>query len=149
MRAFLIAMLVTCGFLRGCCTETPRVEPAYPTQERGWNERYDKGVRSLGTFVLRKGQTTDNGKLQVKLLDVIPGDSCAEAGTTISRARAILQFVRLPEQKVLCEDSFVETSSMTISGTACSKNLGEFGVAGILIGDINLKEGWVFFEVRG
>jgi hypothetical protein len=30
---------------------------------------------------------------------------------------------------------------MTISGTACGKNLGEFGVAGILLGDINLKEG--------
>jgi hypothetical protein len=71
----------------------------------GWNERHEKGVSSLGTFVLKKGQTTDNGKLQVKLVDVIPGDSCAEAGTTISRARATLQFVRLPEQKVLCEDS--------------------------------------------
>jgi hypothetical protein len=99
--------------------------------------------------VLKKGQTTDNGKLQVKLLDIIPGDSCAEAGTTISRARATLQFVWLPEQEVLCEDSFVETSSMAISGSACGKNLGEFGVLAIVIGDVNLKDGWVFFELRG
>jgi len=149
MRTLLIAMLVAYGLLRGCCSQTPRVEPPYPTQVSGWNERHENGVRSLGTFVLKKGQTTDNGKLQVKLLVVIPGDSCAEAGTTISRARATLQFVRLPGQKVLCEDSFVETSSLTISGSACGKNLGEFGVAGIVIGDINLKEGWVFFELRG
>jgi hypothetical protein len=105
MRAFLIVMFVVYGLLRGCCSETARVEPPYRTEVSGWNERHEKGVSSLGTFVLKKGQTTDNGKLQVKLVDVIPGDSCAEAGTTISRARATLQFVRLPEQKVLCEDS--------------------------------------------
>jgi hypothetical protein len=148
MRTSLIAMLVAYSLLRGCCSETPRVEPPYPTEVSGWNERRARGVTSLGTFVLKNGQTTDNGKLQVKLLDVIPGDSCAEVGTTINRARATLQFVSLSEQKVLCEDSFIETSSMAISGSACGKNLGEFGVVGILIGDINLKEGWVFFELR-
>lgn len=145
----LILAVVICSLMPGCCSEMPRVEPQYPTEVLGWKETHVRGVRSLGTFVLNEGQATDNGRVQIKLLDLIPPARCAEAGTSISRRRAKFQFIKLPEQKVLCEDTFVETSSMTISGGPCGSSLSEFGILSINVGDINLKDGWAFFELRG
>jgi len=38
---------------------------------------------------------------------------------------------------------------MTISGGPCGSSLSEFGILSINVGDINLKDGWAFFELRG
>jgi hypothetical protein len=115
----------------------------------GWKEHKEQGVRIRGDFVLKKGNSTDNGKIQVKVIDLIPPDPCAEAGAFQSQARAKIQFVRLSDNKVLLEDLFAERGSMTLSPANGTDLYEEFGVSVIFIYDINLKDGWVYFELRG
>jgi hypothetical protein len=146
----VLAMLgLLSSLLRGCCSEMPRTEPPYPSDVAGWKQNRERGLRVLGNFVLKKDQSTDNGVLRIKVLDIIPGEPCSEAGTYQHQARVTIQFIRVSDQKVLCEDTFVEKGSMTMSVGPCRVNLSEFGILGIYIRAINLKEGWAFFELRG
>src|SRR5262245_37471055 len=133
----------------GCCTYEPRVEPAYPQSVSGWKERSERGVRIRGDFVLKKGDSTDNGKIQVKIIDLIPPDPCAEAAAFQRNARARIQFVRLSDNKVLLDDLFATRGTGRLSTTEGTDFYEEFGVSVIYIYDINLKDGWVYLELRG
>lgn len=99
--------------------------------------------------MLRKDQTTENGELQIKLMELISGDPCVDAGSERHQARVTLQFVRVRDKKVLCEDTFVEKGSRVFSGTQCGSSLTEFGIMGIYVIAVNVKDEWVFFELRG
>ena len=78
MKTISFLVLVVLGLsTNGCCLKEPRVEPAYPQSVSGWKERRERGVRIRGEFVLKKGTSTDNGKIQVKIIDLVPPDPCA------------------------------------------------------------------------
>lgn len=154
MRLFLIMTVLICSLVRGCCHEDPRTEPPYPKPDEitGWKFSTDGGVRSLGNFLLKKNEATDNGKVRVKLLDVIPGDACAEGQSYLRLPSVKFQFIRVSDGKVLCEVSDAEHSTETIGAgpsSSCGNKLTEYDILGMLVNDINLKEGWVFFELRG
>jgi hypothetical protein len=135
--------------MSSCCANDHRSEPAYPKSISGWKERNERGLRILGDFVLKKGESTDNGKVQVKIIDLIPPDPCAETGAFQRQARTRIQLVRLLDHKVLYDDIFAERGTMALSNVKDNVNLDEFGISVIYIYDINLKEGWVYFELRG
>jgi hypothetical protein len=154
MKEFILITLMTAGLIGGCCQEDPRVEPPLPTPNRitGWRYTEDEGVRSLGHFLLRKNEATDNGKVRVKVLDVVPGDPCVDPQEYQRLPSAKFQFVRVFDGEVLCEVSEAEKSSSTLgagSSSSCGNKLAESGILGLYISAINLKEGWVFFELRG
>jgi hypothetical protein len=150
MKTISFLVLVVLGLsTNGCCLKESRVEPAYPQSVSEWKERRERGVRIRGEFVLKKGTSTDNGKIQVKVIDLIPPDPCAEAGAFQRNARAGIQFVRLSDNKVLLEDLFAESGSMTLRAADGTSLYEEFGIYVIYIYDINLKDGWVHFELRG
>jgi len=142
--AFVVLSLLT----GGCCSNEHRSEPAYPKSVSEWKERNERGLRILGDFVLKKGETTDNGKVQVKMISLIPPDPCAETGSFQRQARARIQFVRLSDSKVLYDDIFAERGTMALSTVKDNVNPDEFGISVIYIYDINFKEGWVYFELR-
>lgn len=150
MKTVSFLVLVVLGLsTNGCCLKEPRVEPAYPQNVYGWKERRERGVRIRGEFVLKKGTSTDNGKIQVKIIDLIPPDPCAEAGAFQGQTRARIQFVRLSDNKVLLDDLFAASGTGTLSTADGADLYEEFGVSIIYIYDINLKDGWVHFELRG
>ena len=76
---------------RGCCS-AKLPEPAYPGPVAGWKESQEAGVHSVGTLVLKKGESSDNGKIGVKVVDMMAGDPCAEYGTLESLSRVKMQF---------------------------------------------------------
>jgi len=140
----LCALLLFSVFLRGCCDAPPRVEPALPNDAAGWKVRNENGVRILGSFLLRKGEATRNNKIQVTLVDIYPGDPCSEAASYLRSPSTKLEFIRLSDHQVLCEDRFYEGQSGNLK---CGKGLSEFGVLGISVNAINVKDGWVSFEL--
>jgi hypothetical protein len=144
-----LALVMLSLSMGGCCSNEQRVEPAYPQSVSGWKERREQGVRIHGDFVLKKGNSTDNGKIQVKIIGLIPPDACAEAGAFQRQARARIQFVRLSDNEVLLDDLFAAKGSMTLSPANGADLYEEFGISVIYIYDINLKDGWVHFELRG
>lgn len=131
----------------GCCSKQ-RTEPPYPSNVSGWNEYKEMGVRMLGSFVLRKDEITDNGQVQVQVIELIPGEPCVDAGTLASHPKVKLRFVRSSDQALLCTATYAENEGATLSRD-CGNVLSEFGILGIGIRAINLKDGWVFLEFSG
>jgi len=78
-----------------------------------------------------------------KVIDLIPPDPCAEGGSFQHQARVTIQFIRVADQKVLCEETFPEHGYLSVS-SRCGDNLSGYGIPGVGVNDINLKEGWAF-----
>ena len=144
----LIPAVLLCGMMPGCCLAPQRVEPPYPSDVTGWRRNYEQGYPSLGKFVLRKGEATDNGQVQIKLLDLTPEEPCSGTGTWAGHRRATFQFIRASDQKVICTDSFPAISHSYIADGPCP-SLFEYDIMGITIRAINIKEGWVSFGLDG
>lgn len=148
MRTFLIFIMLICSLMPGCCHFESREEPPYPTGVTGWSRSRERGILSLGKFVLREGEATDNGRMQVRVIRLHAGDMCSEAGTLGRLPKATFQFVSLPDQKVLCQGTFNAGGSSLIS-EGCGTKLDKFGLDSIAVGDVNIKEGWVSFGLQG
>lgn len=147
MKSLLLVEVSLCLFLVGCCANDYR-EPAYPHKHNvGWRDSPLKGIQTYGKFILRKGEATDNGRIQVKVLDILSDNSCAHP-TRDNSARAVLQFVRMADKEVLCVAAKTEHTS-SILASACGNELIVFGIASCTVKTINLKEGWVLFELMG
>ena len=151
---FVILALLGIG-MQGCCIKENRVEPSYPSNLSGWEGRKKPDGSVIRDFVLRKGQAIDNGEVQVKVVDIIPGDPCAEGGSFLRVARARIQFVRLADLKFLCEETFAERSASIFSPDGCGSSQSDvsalkgLGIFNIHVTAINLKEEWVSFGLLG
>lgn len=148
MKSFVILVVLVACVTRGCCPESPRTEPSNPSEVLGWQHRNERSLKIQGKFLLRQNQTTDNGEIQIKLVEVLAGKQCVDAGDERHQPRVTLEFVRLRDH-VVCEETFSEKGSRDFVGTRCGSNLSEFGILGIYVIGINVKEEWVFFELRG
>jgi hypothetical protein len=142
MKRWMCAELLFCLLLAGCC-DGDHSAPSLPQKTYlGWN---DNGFRSGGRFVLRKGEATDNGRVQVKVLDILSDNSCPDRRPDPA-FQVVFQFTRMSDQKILCSGARPESShSFLIS--FCGNELVEFGISGCVVKTINLKENWVFFEL--
>jgi hypothetical protein len=142
-----ISLMLISSFSQACCRIEKRIEPTYPENVPGWIYREDRGVHIHGEFVLKKGESTENEKIRIRILELIPPDPCAEVGTFQSGARAKIQFIKVSDQSVLCEDTYIVKGSSGFY--SCGDNLKESGVEVIVINAINLKEEWVHFTLAG
>jgi hypothetical protein len=149
---FVVLALVT-GLLSGCCSPINRTEPAYPSKVSGWltdKQRLkfyeENNFWSRGNFVLRKNEATDDGKIRLKVIDLISPDPCAEGDAFQRQARVKIQFIRVSDQKSLCEETLAERGASTVY-SKCGDSLDEFGIDVVGVTDINLKEGWAFIRL--
>jgi hypothetical protein len=147
MKVLLIAEMLLLALMTGCCVDEHK-EPAYPGQVKvGWGNNLAKGLQTCGKFILRKGEATDNGRIQVKVLDILSDDLCAHPNPDHS-VQVVLQFTRMSDQKILCSTTrLVRSPSILVSD--CGNQLVEFGLSGCVVNTINRKKGWVFFELWG
>ena len=147
MNPQIVLLIVSIVFIRSCCTAPNRVEPPIPKQALGWNYREENGIHIQGDFLLHKGEVINNGRVQIKVLDILPGDPCAEPAHYLYLPSAKLQFIRLSDQKVLCEERFFENWSGIIGTGHCPDEIFNLGLDVIHISAINLTDRWVFFEL--
>jgi len=90
----------------------------------------------------------------IKDVDIISGDACVEGGSFLRLNRARIQFVNLPDMRVLCEDKFGKRGT-SVFGPGCGSNpvyvskLSYLNIHGIHVNAINLKEEWVHFMLSG
>ena len=106
------------------------------------------GVDTVGMLVLKKGEFSDNGKVGVRVVDIIAGDPCAGYGTLQSISRVKMQFYQPSQQRVICEDTLNAGSGNSLIAGPCGQRIGDFGITAISINAINATEGWVWFELR-
>lgn len=152
---FSIQVVLFVLMIQSCCPKESHADPPYPAEVSGWRERAGNGFTILGDFVLKKGEATDNGQFQVRVEEIIPPDPCAEVGTFQRQARARIQFVRLADDRVLCEDIYPERGGSSFSPQDCGSEpsdvsaLSNAGLLSLYVTAINLEQQWVFFELRG
>ena len=98
INAFLcIALASFASLIRGCCS-AKLPEPTHPGPVAGWRNSHEGGVHTVGALVLKKEESSDNGKVGVKILDITAADPCAEYGSLQSLARVKMQFYQAPQQ---------------------------------------------------
>lgn len=135
-------------WMGGCCLPSKRNEPSYPTNSLGWKEYKDNSELIRGSFVLKKNEMTTNGHIQIKVLDIVQADPCAESGTYNSRPKVLLEFTRASDQALLCKHTYAEGEGRNLSAD-CGETLVEYGLLGISVRAINFNVGWVFFVLHG
>ncbi|HLA12648.1 MAG TPA: hypothetical protein VJ023_18825 [Pyrinomonadaceae bacterium] len=148
MNTFLCIALACFGsFIRGCCS-AKLPEPAHPGPLAGWKESQEGGVHTVGTLVLKEGESSDNGKIGVKVVDITAANPCAEYGSLQSLPRVKMQFYKAPQQTVICEELLTAGSGTSLIAGPCGENIADLGVTTISVNAINATEGWVWFELR-
>jgi len=129
-------------WLAACCG-SQHDEPIYPRNVDGWRDFKDGTTKLRGSFVLSKGASTDNGLIKIKVLDLLAPECTGDAGDFSARARVILGFYRVTDEFLLCSETFPENGGGNLPLPA------EFGIFGVGIRGINLRDNWVYFFIDG
>jgi len=131
----LFALLI----FSGCCLNKEISDPDRPTV-RGW-ETTTNGIS--GSFILQKGETTDNGQIGIKLVEIYPAECQLYKVSQLPYAKIL--FYKVSDKSTICEGMFHVGGSRMDLPERCSDKL-EWKV--IYVQSIHYKEGWVAFHLR-
>ena len=145
MRTFLVALTaLSFSFLTACCREEV-IQPNRPTDVRGWKESTSGTVNYICSLVLNEGESSDNGKIGVKVITIIPPDLCAERDSFLGTARAKLKFFSPSDGQVVCEVTVLDRANADLeSSSYCGPNQM---LKVISVNAINTKEKWIAFSL--
>jgi hypothetical protein len=146
VKTFILVLGVTVS-MQGCCFP-PRKEPPVPQDVVGWKDYQEGTTRYRGRFLLRKGESTDNGKVRIKVLELVPPDCMSDAGSYERLARVKLQFSSVSDPKLACSVEFNENGGGNLF-PECAVISNAWDISSVYVAAINLKDGWVFFIVDG
>ena len=125
----------------GCCRSLPP-QPPRPDKLEGWKDFIDdSGMKFHGVLLLKKGESSDNGTIGVRVTEIAEAQPCADVGIEYHR-RALLQFFTPSDGRVACEELVADGGNSEIR---CGDRLG---VDVIGVRAINTAEGWVLFDLR-
>ncbi len=119
------------------------MRPSRPTSVRGWQKFGAGAVSNRGEFLLNKGESTDNGDVGVKVVDIYAAKYHLLDAPELPKAR--VQFFSVPGHTIICEGVFTRGGNRVDLPDLCQDKI-KWTV--IYINDINYDEGWVFFDLR-
>jgi len=155
MKQTIIYFILLGNILYVACLNQHRVEPAYPQNVSGWKGVKDKNGSLSRSFVLEEGKTTDNGKIQIKVVSIKDEDLQSETGSFERQARATIKITRLSDDHLLCEDIYPERGGGILTPKSCGSSTSDIfelenhGISGISVPNINVRNKWVFFYING
>jgi hypothetical protein len=114
-----------------------------PESVRGWEESQVGAIKIKGQFVLNKGDSVDNGRFGIRVVDIYPGRCHLFDVPDFPTTK--LRFYKVPDQTVICEWIFKPGSGRLDLPDVCGNQLDWSAIS---INEINYKENWVFFELR-
>jgi hypothetical protein len=129
----------------GCifCSTPVADNPSFPSYLKGWGVSGHNGKDNLAFLVLKKGEESNNGKIAVKVTDILPPQRCAEPNSFFGHVRVNLQIYNLsnPDQK--CD--LTELLPIEHRLIKCPF-ISDASV--IQMDGINMYEGWAALYVR-
>ena len=138
----ILALLIIHGIglvTLSCCPFSEQ-QPTRPNDVLGWKAvRQASGTEVLCVLLLRKGETSENGNLGVRVVNIIPGEPCAHAGWQSLR-KVELEFYRPADHHIY--GHFINGT-----GGGLLELESEAGVTGIGIQAINSKDNWAMFNL--
>jgi hypothetical protein len=134
LASVLVGSVVGCG----CPPEKP--QPTRPEVVAGRKVRDEDGVRIVGEFVLRVGESTDNGVVGLAVASISPPRPCSHEGW-YAYPNAKITLYRPADRTVVCENTWIPGS--LVLEADCGHDLGFTGLSIA----INSKEGWVHLRL--
>ena len=117
-------------------------EPERPTKVHGWQPFSVSTYTVQGDFVLNKGESVNDGRVGITVVDIFSGTCHLFHEPTYPTAR--LRFFRVSDRSVICEIVFQGGSSNRLAAIdGCGSLKWDFiGVTGV-----NSKDNWVSFNL--
>jgi hypothetical protein len=141
-----LACLVAAGASVSCrWCEAEYTQPEAPKQFSGWTDHDIGYLHITCDLLLRKGESSSNGKIGITVIDIEPPKPCSEE-PFIRTPRARLRIYRVSDASPFCERIF--QPGAIASAAFCPGLYEASGVQAIEL-DINSKEGWIHLELRG
>ena len=145
---YLLAIALT-GFLGWFFSTGIQFQPRRPMNLSASRETpWGGGVTYVGQFILQKGESTDNGKIGVRLVN-ITSKPCPFATICLQpEAKASLRFYRPADQSVICETTLDSSSTSYDARRVCAG----LPFTNINVHEINTREDWAcisFFNLEG
>jgi hypothetical protein len=142
LTASVASLLIWCQF-NGIQLQPTRLE-----NPSGWREVGRGGsITFVGQFVLTKGQSTDNGNLGVKLVDISWKPCPAHTLCLSTDAQATLRFYHPSDGSVICEPKLHASDTSYGAKYVCPG----LPFTNLEVREINTRDGWAlisFFNVN-
>ena len=149
-RPLSVLILAASLFSAGCCNQQlwRRVQPKRPQMPTGWRERPEPSWNGLlmGPFLLEQGQSVENQRIGVRVVNVNPATCRSVFAEYPDRAEAVLEFYEPSNGKPLCQATVSENSNVGIDRPEICGGKIRINTVGVL--DINSDEKWVIFDLR-
>ena len=134
-----LALLLTATSV-GCCQWKSQKRPAPPGSVEGWKRFSAGGATVVGEFLLKKGESVENGAVGIRVVDVTPA-RCNTIFAEPGNPKAAVVFYRVGDGRRLAEVADT-TGWSEVAGAEA------YGFDGIFIHAINAEDGWVYFDLR-
>lgn len=140
---FLGLALALSAFLMWSFSKGFQFQPSRLRNPSGWQEaRVGGGINFVGQFVLQKGQSTENGKIGVKLLNITSKDCPFATICLAPQAKATLRFYRPVDQSVICEPTLEAGDTSYKADLVCSG----LPFTNLEVSEINTREDWALIS---
>ena len=130
----------------GCCHNYYPSLPTRPSETSGWRHTTDGEVLTVGSFVLKKGESTESDKLGVTMVDLKPSRLCAGPLAEPSAAQLTLRLYRPSDHKIICEKTVFIWGEAISGGTRLDCN--DDTLPYLYVRSYNAKEEWAWLELR-
>lgn len=124
-----------------------QLQPSRPSDLGGWRavDFGGGGSTYIGSFVLQKGESTDNGGVGVQLLG-LASKACPPAAICLEpvEAQARLRFYRPSDRSVMCETTLEANSTSYVAERVCG---GELPFTNINVEAVNTRENWAVISL--
>ena len=141
MRHLAYILLIVTFLETGCCVIRQLDQPQPPEHVRGWKDERVGNSIFIGEFILKKGESADNGHVGVKLVDIEhrPCESLLSAEDSDPEIK--LQFYDPRNKRVLCETPFISGGLWGFDAIrGCNKRLP---ITGMVVYKINSEDNWI------
>lgn len=132
--------------LSGCCRPYYTDLPTRPAQVNGWKKSTFSTFLIIGSFVLSKGESTENGKLGVTIVDIQPSLLCKLPLAEPGHSQIEVRFYKPSDRGVLCETMIFAGSSGSVSGNLNCPDQSEMPPS-FTVRNFNAEDGWLWLEL--
>jgi hypothetical protein len=121
-----------------------QLQPRRLSDPNGWQEAaLGGGIKLMGQFVLRKGESTENGKIGIKLLNITSKDCPFATICLAPQAKATLRFYKPVDGSIICEPTLESDDTSYKADLVCSGLPFTY----LEVREINTREDWALISI--
>lgn len=141
----IVILLLDACLLSGCCKKVLRAPPL-PPSVRGWQQfKTNDGFHAIGEFVMKKGESVENGKFGLTLIKTVPPINCTFRENDDNIVRAVLRIYDVQSKRTLVDVELADGSTNRLINYKFP--IEKYGLDTIFTQEINTKDEWIWIEL--